>query len=209
MTEKMNMNMFLLESSLNTSDILAVVTSQAEQRLHDALSAVKTRLKEAEEEVKKANKEASERYKDEHLAACEAIAAKIRDAIESIGGKVKVMVRNDYQMRRLSEEGMLVAEVQVQSDSSGYNTATFCNKVKPSLTFIELEQRCVAAAESVKAIQQEALGIRKKISNIPMLERKARARLAEAKLSESSEGKAVLAALTSQFESDFIALPSN
>lgn len=207
MTQKMDM--LLLESSLNTSDILAVVTSQAEQRLHDALSAAKTRLKEAEEEVKKANKEATERYKDEHLAACEAIAAKIRDAIESVGGKVKVMVRNDYQMRRLSEEGMLVAEVLVKSDSQGYDTAMFCNKVKPSPILTELEQRCAAAAESVKAIQQEALGIRKKISNIPMLERKARARLAEAKLSESSEGKAVLAALTSQFESDFIALPSN
>lgn len=205
MTQKMNM--LSMESSLNTSDILAVVTSRAEQRLHDALSATKTRLKEAEVEAKKANEEATERYKDERTAAAENLAAKIRSVIEDAGGSVKVTNRSqaEYQRRALSEEGLLVSEVQVTC----HGTATFCAKVKPSLTLVELEERCAKAEENVKACQQEALEIRKKISNIPMLERKARARLAEAKLSETTEGAAVLEALTSQFEDDFIALPSN
>jgi hypothetical protein len=57
--------------------------------------------------------------------------------------------------------------------------------------------------------QAEALRVRKRLANVPLLERKARARLAEAKLSESKDGQAVLDALTSEFEADFLALPSN
>jgi hypothetical protein len=61
----------------------------------------------------------------------------------------------------------------------------------------------------VNECQDKALAVRKQITNIPMLERKAKARIAEAKLRESQDGRAILDSLTSEFEQDFLALPAN
>lgn len=200
-----------LSQSLNVNDVLSVVTSRAESRLHRDLSEAKKKLREAEEEIAKCGKEATQRYKSECLAAAEAVAEKLRAAVESVGGKVQIASKEywAYEQRRRNDNGLLEQDVRIVSPSGYHNTATFTATAEPSTTLLELEARAAAAREHLATCQSEALAVRKRLANVPMLERQARARLAEAKLLESEDGRAVLDALTSEFEADFLALPSN
>lgn len=208
--EQGTLSLVSLDQTLNVNDVLAVVTSRAETRLHAELTVAKKGLKDAEEEVTSLTKEAADQYKRECAEAGGKLAEKLRPVIESIGGKVTVSKKDDYvvERRERNDKGQLVCCVSVSSGSSGHcGSATFEATVEPSSLLLKLEERLVTAKANVKQRQEAALEIKKRISNVPMLERQARARLAEAKLSESADGRAVLDALTSQFEADFLALP--
>lgn len=204
--EQGTLSLVSLDQTLNVNDVLAVVTSRAETRLHAELTVAKKGLKDAEEEVASLTKEASDQYKRECAEAGGKLAEKLRPVIESVGGKVTVSKKEGYvvERRERNDKGQLVCCVSV---SAGCGSATFEATVEPSSLLLKLEERLVTAKANVKQRQEAALEIKKRISNVPMLERQARARLAEAKLSESADGRAVLDALTSQFEADFLALP--
>lgn len=209
-----SLSLLQVEGSLDVSDVLSVVTSRAETRLHTDLNAAKKAVADAEATVRRLDKEASDQWKSEHRAAGDALAAKLRPAIESVGGKVKVS-RPDHwkcERRELDQDGNVVANVSVVANDGegGYNrSCVFDTKVPASDALRKLEESVEAAKKDVEARKSEALSIRKKLANVPVLERRARARLAEAKLGESEDGRAVLAALTDEFEADFLALPGN
>ena len=215
MTENQNagtLSLVSLSQTLDVSDVLSVVTSRAETRLHADLDAAKARLRETEEEVTRLTKEAERQYEKECRAAGEAVAAKLRAAVESVGGKVRVSSKDHWGVKRRdrNSDGLLENSVVVTAPGGGYNKdATFVATAEPSRTLLALETSLAAAEEDVQARQAEALRVRRRLANVPLLERKARARLAEAKLSESEDGRAVLAALTDEFEADFLALPGN
>lgn len=214
MTNNQNAGLSLVTVSgaLDVSDVLSVVTSRAELRLHQELDGAKRRLAEAQAAVKKLEEEAGKLYESECKAAGEKVAAKLRAAVESVGGKVRVGEKDhwDKRDRRRNTDGLLENSVVVVAPGNQCrDTAVFTATAAPSRVLLATEESLMAARRDVEERQEEALRARKKLANVPLLERKARARLAEAKLAESEDGRAVLAALTDEFEADFLALPGN
>lgn len=224
MTKNTTLSLVSLSSTLDVGDVLSVVTSRAESRFHTELSEAKKRLSEAEKTAKRLDKEATELYKAECKAAADAVAKKLRPAVESVGGKVfvnqKVFVhqnvfvnqKDSYRIERRerNDEGKLTQSVTVKNNTGGYNSdCQFTATAEPSEALVALEASVEAAKEDVTKRQAEALGWRKKLANVPLLERRARAKLAEAKLAESEDGQKVLDLLTDDLEAEFLALPSN
>ena len=215
MTDTQNtgtLSLVTLAQTLDVGDVLSVVTSRAETRLHADLEAAKRSLAEAEKTVKSLAEAATKKYAAECRAAADAVATKLRPSVESVGGKVVVCKKDHWQgqRRERNDDGLLTQHVSVVASQGGYNReATFVASATPSEALLALEASVEAAERDVADRQAEALRVRKRLANVPLLERKARARLAEAKLSESKDGQAVLDALTSEFEADFLALPSN
>jgi hypothetical protein len=200
-----------LSSNLDVSDVLSVVTSRAETRFHTELTEAKKRLREAEADAKRLDGEATSQYRTECQAAGEALARKLRPVITEAGGVVSIGKPEEWRAgrRERDEDGRLTCGVSISSqDQRSYQT-TFTARVEPSAKLVALEAAVDAARNAVAEAQTIALEWRKKLANVPLLERRARAKLAEAKLSESADGQAVLDLLTDNLENELLALPGN
>lgn len=200
-----------LSSNLDVSDVLSVVTSRAETHFHKELTEAKKRLREAEADAKRLDSEATSRYRTECQEAGEALAKKLRPVITEAGGTVSVSKPDHWrtERRERDDNGKLTCGVAISSkDRNSYQT-TFTACAEPSATLVALEAGAEAAKGVVAEAQTIALEWRKKLANVPLLERRARAKLAEAKLSESADGQAVLDLLTDNLENELLALPGN
>ena len=194
-------------TNLDLADVLSVVTSRAETRLHTELSNAKKTLKEAQAEQKRLENEVAKVTKADEQQHGETLAAVLRDAVVKAGGTVRV-IKKAYDSGRRDEDGNLTCNVDVGGGGS-HNTATFVARFKPSTELQKLEADVEKVVFLVENAQTVALGWRKKLANLPLLERRQRAKLAEKKLSGSEEGQELLDRLTENFEAELLALPSN
>lgn len=202
---KNELTSFTLGGNLDVSDVLSVVTSRAEANFTTELSKARQVLKEAEEAVKTGRKDVENTMESEAKAANADKVNALRVAVEAMGGKVKVSTRANFHNLELPEE--LTAEVTVSSDNRGYGGTSFTVKVEPSDALKAKAAGVVEATKAVAVAQEQALHWRKKLSSVPALERQYRAKIAEAKLGQSEEGKDLLALLTTDLDAALLALP--
>lgn len=200
-----------LSGSLNVNDILSVVTSRAETTFHKELAKAKKVLEDANAHRKAIAEQLYAAYRKEYNAIAQALVAAIKPAIEALGGKVSVTKLDDHTAKSLSRtDGKIVASVSVLGnvEQNSYYNAKFQKGEDPSEAFLALEADLKKADEAVTEAQNVALGWRQKLAQIPVLERRSRAKIAEAKLAESEDGTALLDMLTKDLESEYLALPS-
>jgi len=204
-------NLLTLNGTLDVNDILSIVTSRTETKCHAELAAAKACLAGAEEALKEAEKSANTQYLKECRAAAEGVASQLRPVVTGLGGVVVIPKIEDYRglRRERNQDGQLQMQVVVRSDKSSNYGAEFLAKAAPSAELLALEAKIEEAKDEVSRCSAVALEWRKKLSNIPMLERQTRAKLAEAKLSETEDGQKVLELLSKDTEATFLALPAN
>lgn len=191
-------------------DVIAVVTSKVETKCNTELAKARLRLKEAEAEVERLNNTANDMAAALCHAAAKVAADSLKPVVEPLGGRVVILKKESYNcQRQRNDSGKLWQAVQVRGNGiSHYNNATdLAVEVEPSAELLDLEEQLVKAKAAVPVCQDEAMAWRKKLSELPMLERRARGKLAEGKLAESTDGQKVLAMLADGLEDEFLALP--
>lgn len=193
-------------TNLDLTDVLAVVTSRAETRFHTELANAKKLLTEAQTEQKRLEREVKKVTKADEQHHGEKLAAVLRDAVVAAGGTVSLHVKSSYDSGRRDDEGNLTCDVFVKAPGN-HNCATFTARFLPSTELQKLEADVEKTVFLVENAQNVALGWRKKLANVPLLERRARAKLAETKLRGTTEGQELLDVLTGDFENELLALP--
>jgi len=201
---------FTINGSLDVSDVLSVVTSRAEERYSReiarcraevaALDATNTSLRDTIK--KQVLKEAVVPHSDNVKA--------LRAAAKLFGGVVSVTVTETYHGRIIpvNDEGDLMVAVQVKAKSGSYHNACFNVATKPSKELLALGKQITDNEAKIAVINTEALSWRRKLSNVPMLERQYRAKIASAKLQTSEDGQRLLSMLTDDLDEAILALPS-
>jgi len=90
--------------------------------------------------------------------------------------------------------------------SQGFNVIAIVNQVKLNAPLKKLVQELLSIQESLQSAQKEALVWKRKLSKLPALERQYRAKVAEAKLSQTEEGRSIVENLINSVENSVLKL---
>ena len=180
-----------LTTEVDKGDIVAIAASKYEEQLETAKSSLSQKLeelncliKDAEESIKKdcdlipkqfdssADRELAKALRQAGYGSYE-VAVELNQ-IEEAGQQVTLTVRLSPKGERYGHD--LSREVK----------APFAASTRQTLKDLK------AARTSAAAVHSRLAEIHRKLANVPQVERKARARLAQAALSRSSEGQALL-----------------
>lgn len=211
-TEIATLEQFTIGGNLDVSDVLSVVTSKAEERYSAEIDKCRQEVAELQATCKKLRSDATKQAKKEALGAAEKHVDALKAAVKSLDGTVSSeMLGGAYNnaVIPLNKDGELGVCIRVGSQSSSYNCrADFTVTVKPTKSLLKLVDEVAVNEEKITALNNEAVSWKRKLNNIPMLERRYRARIAAAKLETSGDGKKLLAMLTDDLEESILALPS-
>lgn len=207
--EVATLEQFTISGNLDVSDVLSVVTSRAEERYSaeigrcrsEAAILEETNAKLRTEVERLAVKEAVEPH-DENVKA-------LRTAIKAFGCTVSITATNRHIHKTLptNDEGELTAIVSIRTNRS-YNSIDLLVSTKPSEELQAKAKEIEKNAEKIRAINNEAISWKQKLNNVPMLERRYRAKIASTKLQNSEDGQKLLSLLTDDLEDSILALPS-
>lgn len=200
-----------LNGSLDVNDVLSVVTSRAETKFHTELAKAKKVLEDANAHRKSVVDQLGTAYRREYNTIAQEIVTALKPTVEALGGKVTVNKPDEHTVKNLSRtDGEIVATVSIigNIEQNSYYASKFQKAAEPSEAFVALEADLKKADEDVAAAQAVALDWRQRLAQIPVLERRSRAKIAEAKLAESEDGNALLEMLTKDLESEYLALPA-
>lgn len=198
---------FSIGGQLDINDVMTVATSRAERKYATELTSAKKELKACEAELKAATKAAKEAINAQCKTAVDAESAKITGPLGSLG--VKVTTHLTEQVTGKPGEEEIVGHIELAGENSnGYrNSIKVAVSVSPNPTVKAALKRIEAAEEAKEAASEVALDWRRKLNNVPQLERQIRAKVAETKLRDSEEGQRMLEALTDGLDDEILALP--
>ena len=203
MAKKTDLTTLELSGTLDMGDVISVVTSRAETKLGQELTEAKARLTDAEKEQTDLRKSITSKRKAETQKVGSELAEKVREALK--GTEAKVSVEKYCEHSSHNDNGDLQRNIKI---GSPYNCTCVAATAKPSPELVDLESQVAAAEEKVSERKEEAMKARRRLASLPTLERQTRAKLAEAKLSESEGGQQVLELLTEDLDDAIKALPS-
>ncbi len=179
-----------------------VVTSRAEREFNTRLGEAKRELSNLEKEIKVKDAEIKKKTTEEALATVTEHADQLRPIIVQLGGTVITQQANLYGVDAENNVGGIV---QVKGESN-YN-ASFSKQVPKSKVLKALEEERAELITKKAETEQLAMSWKKKLTQIPSLERQYKAKIAEAKLSQSADGKEMLDLLTADLDKNMLALP--
>jgi hypothetical protein len=198
--------MIALNANLDMSDVLAVVTSRAETTFNENLTDAKRAVAALEKQLSDATAASEKQYASEAEAAATVEVAMLKDTIERLGGVVKVLCLALPTSAGVPEDSV-GAIVAIEKPRSG--SLNFPVVAKKSETLRSMEAEVEILQEQVAAAKAAAVEWKRKIANIPQLERHYRGKLAEARLAENANGQRVLSLLTEDLEHRMRLLSSN
>ena len=180
-----------LTTDVDKADVVAIAAVKYEEQLEKARAAITRQLEDLNRQIKE-GEEAIQ--KDSALAAkgYDAAAEKeLARALKEAGfGTFEVQV---VLAEVVEAKQQLELSVSLHLKSDRYSSPLTREVQIPFGTQSKQTLKAVKAARaSVAALQGRLAEVHKKLSNIPQVERKARARLAETALSRSEEGLALL-----------------
>ena len=185
---------------MDINDVLTIATSRAETKFQTELGAARKELKEAETDLAKANKTLTQAIQKQSEDLGERHAAAIREGIKAMGGKVEVEAKSALWQEKVC------ATVKILTGNN-YSNGSFSLEEKPNAGVVSATEMRDRAQEAKTRAEETAMEWKKKLNNIPTLERRMKAKLAEAKLRDSEEGLAMLNAITDNLDKEMLALP--
>lgn len=184
-------------------DILTVVTSRAEKSFSQNLTAAKEEVSKLEKERKEKTSTRDMQRRSEVEYGVSGVVNGIKPGIEQLGGTVNVSETDD-------KDDVVTAVVKIGTKGGGYNSSVdFKVEVKKSLVLKSMQNDVKELNEKIVEAQRVAMEWKKKLANIPQLERQYKGKIAEAKLAESADGQMVLDLLTGDLEQQMLLLPTN
>lgn len=189
-----------INTDLNMDDVLMIVTSRAETRFNGELATARKEVSRLETAIKKKAEEIEKKDAEESLALVAERLATLRPIIESFGGKVITISGGQYR-----EKGTLA--ISVIFEKSGYRGTEYVVKGTKSPDLLALEEEKKNLEEELEKATAVAIEWKKKLSQIPQLERQYKAKIAQERLEKTLDGQATLALLTDDLEQRMLALP--
>lgn len=199
-------NLFNVGGEIGLSDVLSIVTSRAEEKFNNELQRCTNKAEELENLnavlrqsiVKAAEKEIRAKFADEIKA--------LRTAAKVFGCTPKFFFsghnnrHNDGSAIPTDNDDMLVL-------SMNFGNGRYCDysvTCKPSKDLVAKDKEYQKTAKEVEALNAEAFEWSRKLQNIPMLERKYKAKIAQTRLAESGNKQAneLLEVLTANLDED-------
>lgn len=190
-----------INTDLNMDDVLMIVTSRAETRFNGELAKARKEVSRLETAIKKKAEEIEKKDTEESLALVAERLATLRPIVESFGGKVTTI------SGRCRDKGSLSISV-IFEKSGGYNGTEYVVKGTKSPDLLALEEEKKNLEEELEKATAVAIEWKKKLSQIPQLERQYKAKIAQERLEKTLDGQATLALLTDDLEQRMLALPS-
>lgn len=204
-TQLTKLDLITLDGNLDMSDVLAVVTSKAEERYTTEFAACRAKIKALEDEIKELQAERRALIEKEATEPCKEKVKSLRAVIETLDGTVTLSACDT-----ICDDGLknarLTANITIKPNGS-YHGTSFRVDTKPSKQLLALGEKIAATEKRKGELEHEALEWKRKKSNIPMLERSFRAKIASAKLRTTADGKALLDVLTKDLDAAILALP--
>ena len=194
---------------VSTGDIVEIVTTKFEKQVKQQLRAAEQRVAVAEQAVADATKALKDHCEEDAKNYGEDKAELFKAAYASIG-----LGFNYETAVTIGDKGYTIKHVVYASKSTGYgnsrnNEATWVTEV----TF--RKSGCVRLCTAISKAEQERddlkklqLDWRRKLTEIPDVERRARASLAEKALGQSEGGQQLMTAITRAFNDEFGDLPT-
>lgn len=190
-----------LNGNMNMDDVLTVVVSKAERSFNVSLAEAKAGVSNLEKAIKVKVADIKKRTDEECFALVTTKANAARPGVEALGGHV---ITHSHGTRN----GKLCATIQIKKGDGGYNNSVeFTYEGEKSKVLQAMEVELADLQEKLATATQEAMGWKKKLANIPTLERQYKAKIAEAKLATTEDGQALLALMTDDLEANMLALP--
>ena len=189
-----------INTDLNMDDVLTIVTSRAETKFNEKLSEARKEVSRLETAIKKKTEEIEKKDTEESLALVGERLAVLRPIVESLGGKVVTVSGGHYR-----EKDTLA--ISVIFEKSGYRGTEYVVKGTKSPELLALEEEKKSLEGELEKAAAVAIEWKKKLSQIPQLERQYKAKIAQDRLEKTIDGKATLALLTEDLEQRMLALP--
>jgi hypothetical protein len=190
-----------LNGNMNMDDVLTVVVSKAERSFNVSLAEAKAGVSNLEKAIKVKVADIKKRTDEECFALVTTKANAARPGVEALGGHI---THRHWE----NEYGKLCATIQIKKGDGGYNNSVeFIYEGEKSKVLQAMEVELADLREKLATATQEAMGWKKKLANIPTLERQYKAKIAEAKLATTEDGQALLALMTDDLEANMLALP--
>lgn len=208
--EVATLEQFTVGGNLDVGDVLSVVTSKAEERYTAEIERCRTEAAKVEETNAKLRADIKKRAVKEAVEPHNDAVKTLRAAVKAFGGTVSITATERYCRANLptNDEGELTASVTVKAKGGYHNNTEFSLSVKPSKELQALAKEVEDNEATIRTLNNEAVSWKRKLNNVPMLERRYRARIASAKLQSSEDGQKLLSMLTEDLDDSILALPS-
>jgi len=187
---------------VDKNDVLAVAISKAERFMQTHLAEAHKEIKRLERSIKDHSDNLTKYVGSLADKLAKPGIAKLEAAKEACGSKAKVDSSCEMDVAKRT------FKVNITFKNDGWGANTF-GQLKGDFdsAATELAESLDKNGKLLAEAREAAVDWRRKLSQIPTLERQYRARLAEAALSKTEEGQQLLDALSGDFEADVLALP--
>lgn len=195
---------------LDKNDVIAIAVSKCETVMNQKIVSLDKSIKDAEKRIKDNDKKlrtAISAIAEKHTKKA---AADFIKAGKTFGKSLTTDTTWDFRHRCHDDQKEISVTLCIRDprDTNGYNDTFSLSDVVP-LTKKEqdLQELIQKDRELITATKEEIVQWRRRLSKIDSLERQYRAKFAEASLSQSEAGRALLDAIDSKHEEDVLALP--
>lgn len=203
--EMATLEQFTVGGNLDINDVLSVVTSKAEERYSAEIDRCRTEIAELEDTNAKLRIEINRMVAKEAVEPHNESIKALRSAIKVFGGTVSITATRS-NILPTNDKDDLTATVTITVGKNRYTE--FQTSAKPSKELQAKTKSFESNVEKIKTINNEAVSWKRKLNNIPMLERRYRAKIASIKLSNSEDGQKLLSVLTDDLEDSILSLPA-
>lgn len=184
-------------NNLELADVVAIVVSRAETSLSGSLKGAKERYKAAAERSKVAA-EALVKAQDEALSA-----GPVGEKVTALRVAVQALHAVKVGVVTCSCDGKVVkGHVQVWTPCGGYVQYQVPLSAPVPEGWAKLKEEHEAALKGVADAQAEVARFKAKLNDIPTLERRARAKVAERSLGATEKGKKLIELITAGLDDE-------
>jgi len=188
--------------SIDKNDLLAIAVSRSELHIQEQLGTATREVKRLEKAIADGNKELASKVSGIAAKIAKPVVTKLETLRDQTESKVKIVTKHDSK----DDTGTINIAISVAT-SDQWGGVTFCTlSGEYDDTAKALVTKIKSDGESLVTAKSTAVEWRRRLAQLPTLERQYRARLAEATLSKTKQGRGLLEALGGDFEKDVLAL---
>lgn len=205
MSDTTDVALVTVKANVNLDDVVSVRVAEVDLKLEAKISEQKELVTKAKEVMQAAQKAVEPSVKADGTAALKALAAKLDPVLKSLGLKVRTMMRGEPTVKD-SEKRLINYTFGLSlKDTSCYPIEEITiPAVKARVAIEDLEK----ATKDFKMKNADLLKLLDAKSKMSTFERSCRAKVAETRLSQTDEGREILAQLRGEDANRVLALPS-
>jgi hypothetical protein len=193
-----------MSAKIDLADILTIVASRAEQTYQDKIGESKAECAKLENQRQENTKALEALTAKTAVSARQKDMRKLQSALSGIDSEVEIEIEHKLCFKD-KDAYISTTLVLLKNKREIARLGNMSHTLPPA--YLELQKELTRVDELILEKQNELLGWRRKLSEIPQLERKYKAKLVEHKLKSVTGGQDVLDTLTAELEKDLLKLP--